>query len=115
VVSAPRRARHRRECAETLPHLWLLLLFSRAPRRVHFRARYRGGMAATDAAARMIALEGSFNFRDLGGYATNSGQLVAWKRLYRADGPHALSAADVAMLPELAIATVIDLRTVDEA
>ena len=72
-------------------------------------------MATTDAGARQVAFDGSFNFRDLGGYPTASGAVVAWRRLYRADGPHALSAADVARLPQLGLRTVVDLRTVDEA
>jgi len=60
---------------------------------------------------RLITLEGSFNFRDLGGYPTHDGGSVAWRRLFRADGPHALTAADASVLAELGITTVIDLRT----
>jgi hypothetical protein len=56
-------------------------------------------MTTADATTRQVVLDGSFNFRDLGGYPTASGAFVAWRRLYRADGPHALSAADIARLP----------------
>jgi protein-tyrosine phosphatase len=72
-------------------------------------------MTTADATTRQVVLDGSFNFRDLGGYPTASGVFVAWRRLYRADGPHALSAADISRLPELGLRTVVDLRTVDEA
>ena len=64
---------------------------------------------------RLFALDGWFNFRDLGGYETSDGHTVRWRRLFRADGPHALSAADAVVLGDLGLATVIDLRTSDEA
>jgi protein-tyrosine phosphatase len=63
---------------------------------------------------RLVVLEGSFNFRDLGGYETLDGRTVRWRRLFRADGPHALTASDAHVLGELGLETVIDLRTVDE-
>jgi protein-tyrosine phosphatase len=59
--------------------------------------------------------EGCVNFRDLGGYRTADGRMVAWRTLFRADGLNKLTDADVAQLGELGLATVIDLRTLDEA
>ena len=41
--------------------------------------------------------------------------MVAWRRLFRADGLHKLTASDRAQLIELGLSTVIDLRTLDEA
>jgi protein-tyrosine phosphatase len=41
--------------------------------------------------------------------------MVAWRRLFRADGLHKLTASDRAKLIELGLSTVIDLRTLDEA
>jgi protein-tyrosine phosphatase len=64
---------------------------------------------------RQIPFEGCFNFRDLGGYRTTRGRHVRARRLYRADGPHALSTADVEKLHGLDLATVVDLRTQQEA
>ena len=64
---------------------------------------------------RQIGFEGCFNFRDLGGYRTIDGRWLLPQRLYRADGPHALSPADSAKLRALDLATVIDLRTPQEA
>lgn len=63
---------------------------------------------------RNVAMEGCFNFRDLGGYPTMDGRWVLPERLYRADGPHALTGDDVATLRTLSLATVIDLRTPQE-
>ena len=63
---------------------------------------------------RHVSLEGSFNFRDLGGYKVAGGRSVRWRRLFRADGLHRLTEADLDRLVELGLRTVIDLRTVDE-
>ena len=64
---------------------------------------------------RHLRLDGCFNFRDLGGYRTDDGRTVRTRRLFRADGPHALTDADRAVLQELCVATIIDLRTEGEA
>jgi protein-tyrosine phosphatase len=63
---------------------------------------------------RRIVLEGTFNFRDLGGYPAADGRTIAWRRLFRSDGLSRLTTADLARLVELGIQTVIDLRTADE-
>ena len=42
---------------------------------------------------RRVAVEGCHNFRDLGGYPTETGGALRWRLLFRADGLHALSAA----------------------
>jgi protein-tyrosine phosphatase len=65
--------------------------------------------------SRALTFEGCVNFRDLGGYRTFDGRRIGWRRLFRADGLHKLSQADRTQLIELGMATVIDLRTVDEA
>lgn len=64
---------------------------------------------------RTLDFEGCVNFRDLGGYATTDGRSVAWRRLFRADGLHKLTGPDRTQLVDLGLATVIDLRTLDEA
>lgn len=63
---------------------------------------------------RHVACIGCFNFRDLGGYRTADGRWTRPHRLYRADGPHALTDADIAKLAGLGLVTVIDLRTPSE-
>jgi|SRR5271165_542904 len=60
---------------------------------------------------RHIALEGAVNFRDLGGYETADGHHIEWRTLFRADGLSALTQPDRAVIRQLGIATVIDLRT----
>jgi protein-tyrosine phosphatase len=63
---------------------------------------------------RWVALDGAFNFRDLGGYATRQGARVRWGSLYRSDALHHLSAGDVEVLVGLGVDRVIDLRAPDE-
>jgi protein-tyrosine phosphatase len=66
----------------------------------------------TDTAVeRLVKLEAVHNFRDLGGYPTLDGRSTRWNRLYRADGLHRLTAADLDVLRPLGLRTVIDLRT----
>lgn len=62
-----------------------------------------------------IALEGVFNFRDVGGLATHDGGQIQRGRLYRSGTPDRITvaAARRARL-ELRIQTVIDLRHPDE-
>ena len=60
---------------------------------------------------RRIEFEGSFNFRDLGGWETEDGRTVRWSKLYRADSVHLLTERDVERAyEELGIKTLIDLR-----
>lgn len=60
------------------------------------------------------ALESIFNFRDLGGLATGDGRRVVTGRVFRADGLHRASEADVAALATVGLRTVLDLRTPGE-
>ncbi len=60
---------------------------------------------------RRIDFEGSFNFRDLGGWQTEDGRTLRWNKLYRADSVHLLTERDVERAyEELGIRTLIDLR-----
>jgi protein-tyrosine phosphatase len=63
---------------------------------------------------RHIALESALNFRDVGGYAAADGRTVRWRRLFRAGGLSELSVADLVVLRELGITTVVDLRSTAE-
>lgn len=67
-----------------------------------------------DLAERLIPLEGGVNFRDMGGYATEDGRRVKWRRLYRSGTMTRLTSADYEHLAERNIRTVIDLRTTTE-
>ena len=64
---------------------------------------------------RQVQLEGAFNFRDLGGYQTISGQTSRWGMLYRSDDLFRLSERDCDQLNNLSIRTIVDLRTATEA
>ena len=69
-------------------------------------------MAGHEHLAAWVALEGCFNFRDLGSYATTDGRRMRGGRVFRSDGLQHLTAADLAKLrDELGLATVIDLRS----
>jgi protein-tyrosine phosphatase len=64
---------------------------------------------------RRVRLASCCNFRDAGGYATRDGRTLRTGRLYRGDGPRALTDADGEIIGGLGLATVIDLRTPAEA
>jgi protein-tyrosine phosphatase len=65
-------------------------------------------------AERHIPLEGSVNFRDLGGYVGLEGRSIKWRHLFRADGLSHLSHKDHEVIRHLGVATIIDLRTDEE-
>lgn len=60
---------------------------------------------------RLIALDAVHNFRDMGGYPTLDRRTTKWGHLFRADGLHRLTDADLATVRALGLRTVIDLRT----
>ncbi len=64
-----------------------------------------------DAPTRLVPLQGSFNFRDLGGYPGRDGRRTRWGRVFRSDALHELTAGDVVVLRRLGLRTVVDLRT----
>ncbi len=59
---------------------------------------------------RNLVVEGSYNVRDLGGYATVDGHHTRWKVLVRAGSLDQVSAAGCQYLIDYGIKTVIDLR-----
>jgi protein-tyrosine phosphatase len=61
--------------------------------------------------ARHVELEASFNFRDLGGYATADGNRVRWASLYRSDSLQWLTANDAEVVVSLGLKTILDLRS----
>jgi protein-tyrosine phosphatase len=63
---------------------------------------------------RVLALEGTLNTRDLGGYPTSYGYETAWRRVLRSDSLHRLTANDHKTLHDLNLKAVIDLRRTDE-
>ena len=63
---------------------------------------------------RHITLQGSANFRDIGGYSGAEGRSVRWQRLYRSDGLSHLTEDDLAVLEPIGVTTILDLRSLDE-
>jgi protein-tyrosine phosphatase len=62
-------------------------------------------------ADRLVPLDGPANFRDIGGYETDRGQLVRTGRVFRSDSLSYMSDEDVVHVTEvLGLRTVIDLR-----
>lgn len=63
---------------------------------------------------REVALEGSTNFRDLGGLVNRHGQAIRNGRIFRSDALARLTATDLERLSTYRITTLIDLRSVQE-
>ena len=61
-----------------------------------------------------IPLEGSNNFRDIGGIPTRDGRYMRWGQIYRSDRLSALTKDDLAYLESLGLRTVYDFRSEEE-
>lgn len=62
--------------------------------------------------SRQVNFESVFNFRDLGGYRTKSGHIVAWRHLFRSGELHNMTESDFKTLREkLRVISVIDLKS----
>jgi protein-tyrosine phosphatase len=67
-----------------------------------------------DDRGRHIPVQGTLNFRDVGGLEVEGGGVVARRTLFRSDALHKVEAAGSRMLSELGLRTVLDLRTLEE-
>ncbi len=67
-----------------------------------------------DVDERLIPLEGVYNFRDFGGYATRDGVRVRQRKLYRSAHLARASDADRDVVRDLGIKLVVDLRRPSE-
>jgi protein-tyrosine phosphatase len=90
------------------------MLYSPRQQRMYFELVPKEGGHPQLVAERRLPLEGSRNFRDLGGYRTADGRMVRWGRIYRSDELAALSDADIDYLRRLGIRLVCDFRSDDE-
>ena len=66
-------------------------------------------------AERRLPLEGTVNFRDLGGYETGEGRRVRWGKVFRSDHLSRLTDRDITFLQCMKIQSVCDFRTSAEA
>ncbi len=66
--------------------------------------------------SRYIDIDFVGNLRDLGGYTTKNGRVVAWRKLYRSAQPNPRSEEEVALLrSHTGITSVLDLRSSGES
>lgn len=72
--------------------------------------RQRVTVSRVDLQSRTLTFSATFNFRDVGGYAGHDGRTVRWRRLFRSDSLHRLTAADHEAFAALGVRTVVDLR-----
>lgn len=63
---------------------------------------------------RIIELEGSFNFRDMGGYKTMSGQQVKCGKIFRSGNLSNFTTSDINLIQQLGISKILDLRSPEE-
>ena len=63
---------------------------------------------------RVLPLQQGSNFRDLGGYAAADGRRVKWGKVYRSGAMPLLTEPDYALLGQLGLGTIVDLRSTDE-
>jgi protein-tyrosine phosphatase len=63
---------------------------------------------------RRLPLEGTPNFRDLGGYETTDGHFVQWGKIYRSGVLSYLTPSDLTYLSQLGVRVVCDFRTEQE-
>ncbi len=63
---------------------------------------------------RLVTLHGGCNFRDIGGYRTQTGRTVRWGRVYRAGVLSYFTDRDHDTLHDLDVRTICDLRRAEE-
>ena len=81
--------------------------------RYYFEVVPEGGPGVITA-ERLVPLQGSWNFRDLGGYQTSNGSRVKWGQIFRSDNLSNLTNRDHALLKRMGIKLVCDFRTPPE-
>ncbi|MDN5574930.1 MAG: tyrosine-protein phosphatase [Pediococcus sp.] len=64
---------------------------------------------------RLLDIDGSVNFRELGGYTTQDGRTIKWQKLLRSGDLSRLTAKDVKKLANYGLHYDIDLRSPSEA
>jgi protein-tyrosine phosphatase len=100
---------HEHEATVPAGETSLRVAFRPPGRRFVSVAPHSGGPAVV-AAERRIPFETVTNFRDLGGYPTQSGRRVRWGQVFRSDSLHGMSEGDLALYDQLGLRAVYDLR-----
>ncbi|NWK94397.1 protein-tyrosine-phosphatase [Sphingobium lactosutens] len=73
----------------------------------------KGGKVAV-AGERVLPIEQGSNFRDIGGYVTKDGHAVRWGKAFRSGAMPLFTEADYALVGQLGIGSVVDLRSLEE-
>ena len=81
--------------------------------RHYFYIESEGGEAVI-LAERQLSLEGTPNFRDLGGYETDEGRRLKWGKLYRSSKLSSLTDVDINYVKRLGVTLICDFRQVVE-
>lgn len=68
-----------------------------------------------DSSKRVVKVEGATNFRDAGGYKTTDGHIVKWGKVYRSAEINKLTDADMQLMADRHIYTVVDFRGTAES
>jgi len=68
----------------------------------------------SDAPSRHLNLAGASNFRDLGGYPTQDGRVVRWRKLFRSNHLGHLTDDDIAVVRGLGVRSAFDFRGLEE-
>lgn len=63
---------------------------------------------------RLLKLDGTTNFRDLGGYHGDHGKTVKWGLIFRSDALNKLSDLDVSALEKIGLRSIVDFRSPNE-
>ncbi len=91
----------------------ITVIAGKAGERIYFFLKPDHG-EQREVSIRRLPLEGTPNFRDLGGYETADGHFVQWGKIYRSGVLTYLTPADFAYLNQLGIHVVCDFRTRQE-
>lgn len=82
--------------------------------RHYFRIGSNGSKGRT-VAERLIPVEGTFNFRDMGGYETSEGTRVKWGLVFRSDNLSRLTDLAMQLVRNMNIGRICDFRSKAEA
>lgn len=84
------------------------------PRTTHEIYVLKARTGAFRVAERLLPLAGVANFRDVGGYQTDTGRFVKWGMIYRSAQLSDLQESDILALRALGIGLIYDLRSREE-
>ncbi|MCD8178290.1 MAG: tyrosine-protein phosphatase [Tannerellaceae bacterium] len=62
-------------------------------------------------AERQLPIEGSYNFRELGGFRTKDGKYTRWGMVFRSDDLMHLTGSDIHYLNSIPLRTIVDFRS----